>query len=125
MTFPTTPGIRKLAATIAITATACGIAAPAALAGTDESITTARGSASFNHKDEILTANDKKKDGFGIMAFLFWGGKSVTVVDGNGANNSPNSKDLNIREGTKVKLKLCYVDNGVVFKCSKPQGATA
>ena len=125
----TTPGNlgrgRRLATIGALAATMFGLSASAASAGTDESITTARGSASFNDRSEIVTANDTKKDGIGIQAFLFWNGRSVTVTDGNGANNSPNTKNLSIPEGTKVKLKLCYVNNGTVFKCSRPQAATA
>ena len=130
MTIPTTPGtIRRLAALCVLAVTASGLSVPAASAGTDESITTKRGSASFNDKDEIVTANDKLKDGIGIQAFVFWktkkGTVSATVTDGNGANNSPNTKNLRIREGTKVNMKLCYVDNGVVTKCSRVQVATA
>ena len=96
-----------------------------AAAGTDEAIETDRGFASFNDSSEIVTANDTKSDRMGVQAFLFWSGRSVTVTDGNGANNSPNTKNLSIPEGTKVKLKLCYVDNGVVKKCSRAQSATA
>ena len=108
MTIPTTPGIiRRLAALCVLAVTAFGLSVPAASAGTDESITTKRGSASFNDKDEIVTANDKLEDGIGIQAFVFWktkkGTVSATVTDGNGANNSPNTKNLRIREGTKVK----------------------
>ncbi len=141
MTLPTTPGslgrvriakaafTRRLAAVCVLAVTVLGLSVSAASAGTDESITTKRGSASFNDKDEIVTANDKLKDGFGVQAFLFWKVKkktvSVTVTDGNGANNSPNTKNLRIREGTKVNLKLCYVDNGIVTKCSRVQVATA
>jgi hypothetical protein len=131
MTIPTTPGIiRRLAALCVLAVTVFALSVPVASAGTDESITTKRGSASFNDKDEIITANDKLKDGIGIQAFAFWKVKkkktvSVTVTDGNGANNSPNTKNLRIREGTKVKLKLCYVDNGVVLDCSRIQVATA
>ncbi len=142
MTLPTTPGTlgrvriakaaftRRLAAICVLAATVLGFSVSAASAGTDESITTKRGSASFNDKDEIVTANDKLEDGIGIQAFVFWKIKkgktvSVTVTDGNGANNSPNTKNLRIPEGRKVKMKLCYVDNGVVLDCTRVQVATA
>jgi hypothetical protein len=109
----------------ALALTVFGLSVSAASAGSDESIKTNRGLAAFNDSSEIVTANDTKGDGFGIQAFLFWNGRSVTVTDGNGANNSPNTKNLSIPEGTTVKLKLCYVDNGVVKKCSRAQRATA
>jgi hypothetical protein len=122
----TTPGtLRRIAAVGVLVPAMLGLTVSAASAGSDESITTARGSASFNDRSEIVTANDTKKDGMGIQGFLFWNGRSVTVTDGNGANNSPNTKNLAIREGTKVSLKLCYVDNGVVKKCSRVQTAVA
>ena len=103
----------------------------AASAGSDESITTKHGSAAFIDRGETLIANDKAKDRFSVMASLTWTdpktgkGRSTTVSDGNGPGNTPNSTNLRIREGTKVHLKLCYVNNGVVFKCSKAQAATA
>jgi hypothetical protein len=142
MTLPTTPGnlgrsnpaiIRRLAAMFVLAATVFALSASAASAGTDESITTKYGTASFNDKDEIVTADDKRKDGIGVQAFVFWtiktnsGTKTVsaTVTDGNGANNSPNTKNLRIREGTKVKMKQCIVDNEVVLDCSRVQVATA
>jgi hypothetical protein len=133
MTLPTTPGplgiTRRLTAIFVLAATVFGFSVSAASAGTDESITTKYGTASFNHKDEIVTADDKRKDGIGVQAFVFWKIKkqtvSVTVTDGNGANNSPNTKNLKIPEGRKVKMKLCTVDNGVVLDCSRVQFATA
>jgi hypothetical protein len=145
MTLPTTPGtlgrvrismaatIRQIAAICVLAVTVFTLSVSAASAGTDESITTKRGSASFNDKDEIVTANDRLEDGIGIQAHVFWkiktssGTKTVsaTVTDGNGANNSPNTKNLRIREGTKVRMKLCYVDGGIVTKCSRVQFATA
>ena len=96
--FPTTaPGIiRRLSAICALALTVLGLGAAAATAGTDEAIETDRGFASFNDRSEIVTANDKKA-----------------------------TKTLSIPEGAKVKLKLCYVDNEVVKKCSRPQSATA
>jgi hypothetical protein len=128
----TTPGamVRRLAATGALAVTMFGVSVSAASAGTDESITTKRGSASFNDNTEIVTANDTLANKQGVQAFLSWKtksgkGRSVTVEDGNGANNSPNTKHVSLPEGTKVHLKLCYVNNGTVFKCSKPQAATA
>jgi hypothetical protein len=133
-TTPGTPGrvrttkaaiIRRLAAIGALALTVVGLSTAVASAGSDESITTKRGSASFNDNTEIVTANDTLADKQGVQAFLFWNGQSVTVTDGNGANNSPNTRKLSIPEGTKVGLKLCYVDNGVVKKCSRPQSATA
>jgi hypothetical protein len=137
MTIPTTPGtlgrvatptaaiIRRLAAIFAVALAVFGVSVSAASAGSDESIKTKRGLAAFNDKGETLIADDTLADKQGVQAFLFWNGRSVTVTDGNGANNSPNSKSLSIPEGTKVKLKLCYVDNGVVTKCSRAQSATA
>jgi hypothetical protein len=105
------------------------VSVSAASAGSDESITTKHGSAAFIDSGETLIANDKSKDRFSVMASLTWKegkkGRSATVRDGNGPGNTPNSRNLGIREGTRVHLKLCYVNNGVVFKCSKAQAATA
>ena len=61
-------------------------ALPASSAGTDESITTKRGSASFNDNTEIVTANDTLANKQGVQAFLSWKtksgkGRSVTVED--------------------------------------------
>ena len=142
MTIPTTtPGtlgrahtsaatiIRRLAAIWVLALTVFGLGVSVASAGSDESITTKHGSAAFIDKGETLIANDKKKDRFSVMASLTWKegkkGRSATVRDGNGPGNTPNSINLRIRERTTVHLKLCYVDNGVVFKCSNAQSATA
>jgi hypothetical protein len=141
MNTPTTPGtlghvqsrkpaiIRRVAVIGALAPIVFGFGVATASAGTDESITTTHGSAAFIDKGETLIANDKKQDRFSVMASLTWKegkkGRSATVRDGNGPGNTPNTINLRIREGTKVHLKLCYVDNGVVFKCSNAQAATA
>lgn len=121
--------IRRLAVIGALALIVLGFSVATASAGSDESITTKHGSAAFIDRGETLIANDKAKDRFSIMASLTWKegkkGRSATVRDGNGPGNTPNSINLRIREGTKVHLKLCYVNNGVVFKCSKAQVATA
>ena len=123
--------VRGLALASTLAVTVLGPGASAASAGSDESITTKHGSAAFIDRGETLIANDKAKDRFSVMASLTWTdpetgkGRSTTVRDGNGPGNTPNSANLRIREGTKVHLKLCYVNNGVVFKCSKAQAATA
>jgi hypothetical protein len=125
MTIPSTHIIRRLAALGALALAVFGLCVAGASAGTDESIETKRGIAAFNDRSEIVTANDKKRDGFGIQAHLFWKGRSVTVTDGGGNDGIPNTKNLSIPEGTRVSLKLCYVDNDVVKKCSRVQRATA
>ena len=130
MSIPTTTFMRRLAVLCTLALTVFGLSVASASAGTHESIKTKRGSVAFNHKGEILTAEDSKGDGIGIMAHLFWKVKknktvSATVIDGSGADGLPNAKNLDIRDGTVVNLKLCYTNNGVVFKCSKVQKATA
>jgi hypothetical protein len=141
MNISTTPGtvgrvrtpkaaiFRRLAVICAMAVSVFAVSVSAASAGSDESITTKHGSAAFIDRGETLIANDKSKDRFSVMASLTWKegkkGRSATVRDGNGPGNTPNSRNLGIREGTRVHLKLCYVNNGVVFKCSRAQAATA
>jgi hypothetical protein len=108
--------------------------APVASAGSNESIATERGKATFEHKDEVISAEDRKPDGIGIEARLEWTDAAgdvhrKRVVDADGADIPTlfNIKDLFIREGTRVRLRLCYVGmpGPKHTKCSRPQGAVA
>jgi hypothetical protein len=96
-----------------------GLAAPAASAGSPESIHTDGGYVSFYDIDEELTASDSRGEGWGVRAKLKWGEKGYeTVTDDQGAGGRPVDEDLTIREGTTVYLKMCYTNNGKDVKCS-------
>jgi hypothetical protein len=147
MTIPTTtPGTlahardsktripRRLAAIGALALTVLGLSVPVASAGENESIKTKGGRVTFEHKDEQITAWDLRPDGIGVEAHLEWTDaagdihrKEVLDADGADIPTLGSLKDLFIREGTVVKLSLCYVglSGPIPTDCSRPQRAVA
>jgi hypothetical protein len=142
MTIPTTPGtharartpiaatIRRIAAIGTLTLTVFGLSAAAASAGSDETITTKRGEVTFLNYYDVLSADDTKRDGYGIVAYLEWQGDQyetdATVTDDNGADNGGFGNRVPLREGTPVWLMMCYVNKaGDWVQCSDWQRATA
>jgi hypothetical protein len=138
MTFPTTPGthararppiaavLRRLAATGALALTVFAVSAGTATAGESESIKTDGGHVTFEHRDEEVTAEDTRVDGLGVQAVLVWvdetdHNRTVFVVDATGADDLSKFKDLTIREGTRVALTMCYVDDFGPSECSRTQ----
>jgi hypothetical protein len=129
MTFRT----RALAAAGALVFAGAGLTAPVASAGQPQRIETAGGFASFSDVDEILRVNDKRAEGWRVVAQLRLRDGAVPiseVVDRDGANGEPNSNDLEIREGTKLSLRLCYEERlntgaHVIVSCSGWQNAVA
>ena len=110
--------------------TALGIGVPAASAGESESIKTNGGVVTFKHRDEEVTAKDTRRDGLGVAAVLAWtdaSGKNRTefVTDATGADVLSKRRDFSIRERTRVSLTLCYVHDGGIGDCSRPQRAEA
>jgi len=132
MDIPTTPGTthrgRLAAAVLALALLVFGLSAPDALAGTNQAIQTEKGSVYFDHYGEYLTACDKKYDGQGVRAYLYWSSTKtgkVTDYDSYGGETLCEGVNLSIPEGTTVWLQMCYTDNKVDVKCSKTQRAEA
>jgi hypothetical protein len=118
----------------AMALTALGLVVPAASAGENESIKTKGGLVTFSHRDEVISAEDRKPDGIGVEAYLEWTDaagdlhhKSVKDADGADIPTLVSTKDLFIREGTVVKLSLCYVglSGPTPTDCGRPQRAVA
>lgn len=112
-------------------AAVAALSSPQALAadatGTNEKISTKKAAASFHHKGDITRVKDKAKDGLGARAYIQFKYKGSwytgwTSAAGKGKTNSLN---LNIPEGRKVYLTLCYTNKGKDTTCSKPQAAHA
>jgi hypothetical protein len=132
---PTKPGalhrgraaamIRRLALTVAVAVTACGLSVPAASAGEFESISTKRGTVAFNDDTGYLFALDSRRDGLGILATLTWKNDGGETLRDAGAGGVAESEYVNLLEGTKLKLRMCYFNDTEIVKCSKPQKAVA
>jgi hypothetical protein len=103
--------LRPFAVAAALAAAATGLAAPAASAGKSQRIDTAGGFTSFSATDEILRVNDERGEGYRVVGELRRRNGAIpfaTVTDRDGANGEPYSSDLEIREGTKLSLRLVY-----------------
>jgi hypothetical protein len=139
MTIPTTPGtlgrtqttmLRRVAVIGALALTLVCAAVPAASASQDEQITTKRGEVEFEGTGDIIRALDKRRDGYGVRARLKWFDpitrtlEKAYLTDPSSAGTWK-SKRLAIPEGITVRLRMCYVNNGHAFKCSKEQEGVA
>jgi hypothetical protein len=100
--------------------------APAASAGSDETIVTARGSVGWYHNGDRVVACDAKKDGLSIEAnYRHEGGTSPgRVLHVAGAGNC-DSETWNTYEGANIEIRMCYRDGFVIAKCSGWQNAVA
>jgi hypothetical protein len=143
MNVPTTPGtrvrvrnsnagiVRRVVAIGALALTVFGLSVSAASAGSDETITTKRGKVQFLNYLDVLSAEDTKRDGYGIEAYLEWNGDLYTsyesFTDDDGAGNGSYGGAIpRLREGTRVWLMMCYVNKaGERVQCSDYQRATA
>ncbi len=102
-----------------------------ASAGESEMIETQYGSVVFEHYGEILTANvGPYAGGRGVRAYLDWtdgAAKKASVLALPGATGvGSKSKNLSIREGTTVYLRMCYTNIQTEdTQCSKRQRAVA
>jgi len=104
------------------------IGAPAALAGKSQTIDTRGGHIEFHHEGERLLARDDRRDGYSVMAELSLvdGLPLYDVVDGDGANSSPNRGRYPLPEGTNVLVRMCYLQNQWnIVSCSRWQPAQA
>ncbi len=98
--------------------------APAASAGSDESIVTSRGSVSwFNVGDKTLTC-DSLKDGLSIEGhFRFVGRVNPSrILHAAGAGNCDNGT-WDTYEGADIEIQLCYRKGSQITACSDYQRA--
>lgn len=110
---------------------ASGLSAATASAGESQTIETERGAVSFEHYGEILEAYaGPYAGGYGVRAYLDWtdgGSKKASVTALQGADGTGSkSRNLSIREGTVVYLRMCYTNlSNEDVKCSKRQKGRA
>jgi nitrogenase molybdenum-iron protein alpha/beta subunit len=112
-------------ATALAAATSSGLGVSTASAGSYEEIRTSGAWAKFDDLGEKLMVGDIAKDGKGARAYLHWDrNKSASVYVG-GYGEPLDTKDLAIREGTKVTLTVCHTKHRLDVECSDPQWAEA
>lgn len=120
--------LRRLAVAGALAATALGLAVPAASAEEDERISVKGGYAHFENDQadigrEHLWVGDERPDGMSVRGYLDWrdaSGRHTLSVTASGDGEHAHA-DVYLREGTRVTLSVCYVDNGHVKRCSLGQ----
>jgi hypothetical protein len=135
-TSTTTPILRRIAVTSALALTVVGVSVPAASAS-QQRIRTDGGEVNFVNihsggagGDDVegISAHDKRRDGYGVRAYLNWsderGLHRASVTDPKSAGKG-NAKDVSVPEGTSVLLTMCYIDAGHIKQCSRSQGAVA
>jgi hypothetical protein len=142
MNIPTTPGVlgrtrtpiagvlRRIALTGALALTVFGLSVSAASASEDEQIRTKGGEVEFEGTGDILRAIDIRRDGKSVRARLRWFDPVTRTLETSYLTDptsagSWKSRRLAIPEGITVRLKMCYVDNGRVVRCSKEQDGVA
>jgi hypothetical protein len=133
MTVPTTtPGIldrvrsaKRIAATGSLALALLGLSVPAASAGQSQQIITKGGIVQFRDHGEILAATDTTADGLDVRAELYWAGGRAFVGDFGFDDAKESHVNLAIREGTDVKLRMCYLDDARPVRCSGLQRGVA
>jgi hypothetical protein len=111
-----------LAGAAALTVSAIGASSAHAI---DVSIFGDYGHVEFEDYGEVLTASDDWPDGRGVRAYLNWaGGNSASALD-EGFDTDRAHRNLDIPEGTKVTLTMCYTKNGLDVACSDFKVGTA
>ena len=124
MTIPTTtPG--RIVATAALALAVLGSGVPAASAGESEQIVTKGGIVQFRDHGEILAATDTRTDGYAVRAELYWAGGKAWIADFGFEDARERHTNLSLREGTDVKLRMCYIAEGHSVRCSGLQRAVA
>jgi hypothetical protein len=100
--------------------------APAAAAGSNESVVTARGSVGWFHAGDKVQVCDAKADGLSIEANYRLAGDTTPgrVLHVAGAGNC-DSKVWDKTEGANIQIRMCYRDGFVITKCSDWQAAEA
>jgi hypothetical protein len=101
-------------------------ASSAAMAGSDESIVTARGSVAWYHDGDQVVACDAKADGYSIEANYRLAGGTGTgrVLHAAGAGTCE-TRTWDKNENTDIEIRMCYRDDFVITKCSDWQRAEA
>ena len=117
--------MKQAAVAGALALPAFGLSAPAASAGKSQQIVTKGGIVQFRHHGEILAATDTRADGYNVRAELYWAGGRAYIADFGFEDGAERSSNLSIREGTDVKLRLCYITHGRPVDCSRLQRAVA
>ena len=99
----------------------------AAMAGSDESIVTARGSVAWYHDGDQLVACDAKADGYSIEANYRLAGGTGTgrVLHAGGGAGTCEDRTWDKEEKTDIEIRMCYRDDFVITKCSDWQRAQA
>ena len=114
--------------TSALTLSALGLGASAASAEEDEKIDVKGGYAFFENSPsdigrEFLWVGDERRDGYAVRGYLDWRdstGRHTFSVTASG-DDETEYRDVYLKEGTRVTLSVCYVDNGHVKQCSLGQ----
>ena len=125
---PVTAIARCVALAGAVGLAGLAMGAPAALAGKSQTIDTKGGRVEFRDRGEVLFARDDRRDGYSVSAELSLEEQLplVDVVDGDGANNTPNLKRYPLDKGTNVWVRMCYLqDQWHIVDCSGWQRAEA
>lgn len=116
--------MKRLTRTAAAAAIAIGASIALALpaqAGTDLKATTAGAYGYFGAYSETVNVKDTLEDGSSARVRLYNSttGARLTTVWASGLN-ATNSVNLNLAEGTRVRLEVCRVNktSGYVYNCS-------
>jgi hypothetical protein len=101
------------------------LGSPAAQAGSDESIVTARGSVAWYHDGDQLVACDAKADGYSIEANYREAGSISTgrVLHAGGGAGSCETRTWDKPEKTDIEIRMCYRDDYIITTCSDWQRA--
>ncbi len=130
----TTPGTlgrarTRIAAMIVVTGSLLvallGLGAGTASAGEDQQVGTKGGFVRFQAHGEILAATDTTADGYSVRAELYWAGGRAFVADFGFQDARERRVNLSIREGTEVKLRMCYITDARPVHCSRLQRGVA
>jgi hypothetical protein len=123
-----TASIRRGTIVGAVGLAGLAVSAPAAIAGKSQTIDTKGGHVEYHDDTEGLLVRDDRRDGYSVSAELALvdGLPLFDVVDGDGANNTPNFDRYPLPERTNVLVRMCYLQGQwKIVSCSKWQRAQA
>jgi hypothetical protein len=131
---PIAAALRRIALTGALALALVGVGVPAASASQERirtnggEVTFLNGGSGAGDDVESISAHDKRRDGYGVRAYLLWtderGLHRASVTDPKSAGKG-DAKDVSVLDGTAVLLSMCYIDEGRIKQCSRSQGAVA
>ncbi|MFC6880204.1 MULTISPECIES: hypothetical protein [Actinomadura] len=115
-------GMRRtivLITTLAFVSAGTTVAATSASAGTNAQLVLARGGIWWKHYGDRFTVKDRMADGYWIKGFfrLASGGGGTRTLSVSGAGKE-RSTTFNRREGSDIRIKMCYYDELVALWCS-------